>query len=100
MRGSDGTDDLRFGTPCTPGGAGNSREIFSSTVILRVSFGRSLSNRDAVVGNADGGKIGISLLLVAFSVVLGTIAEVMVCRVWLAERWLVVKLASFSDFRL
>jgi hypothetical protein len=86
MRGSDGTDDLRFGTPCTPGGAGNRREIFSWTVILRVSFGRSLSNREAVVGNADGDIVGTSLRWVGFSEALGTIADVDFCRVWLGER--------------
>ena len=73
MRGIEGTEDRRFGNPCTPGGAGNSREILSSADMLRISFGKSFSNREAVVGNSDKGPVDTSRGL-------GIFAEAEFCR--------------------
>lgn len=53
--GSDGTDDLRLGITGTPGGAGKSNWIFSSKVMLFVSFGNNRFNLEALVGRAGSG---------------------------------------------
>ena len=64
-RGRDGTEDLRFCNVMDCGGAGNSNSIFSSKVILLVSFGSIRLNSDAVFGmGGRGGRfVGLPIEL-------------------------------------
>ena len=59
--GRDGTEDLRLCKTLAPGGAGNSNWIFSSKVMLFVSFGSRRFNFDALVGGGGSGGSCVGL---------------------------------------
>jgi hypothetical protein len=60
-RGRDGTEDLRLCLETVPGGAGKRSWIFSSKVMLLVSFGRRRVNLDALVGGGGRGGSFVGL---------------------------------------
>ena len=60
-RGRDGTEDRRLCIEDWPGGAGNNNWIFSSNVILFVSFGSKRCNLFALVGGGGSGGSCVGL---------------------------------------